>query len=538
MFLVGLRRHYAVPGIRVVHPQTVQEPISEAAPRRLDETRVEPADILELEGHSEPPRSSDETVGEDVELTEIIDESARRRASTAAGSVQATERIRKSGRRQRRKKKAIATEGQEGPSASKVQQLCDEVQSSVTDSAASTEKNLAAPAQPADPTQAINSILHMLVLVSHPMDTANNTSTNPSSLQTVSAVPPPLTISPASPTKPDQFDPDFSSATSDQSTPSTTTSSLFAASSCAESQVSARTQTITHIDTALNPTAPAAAAEDKENAPPLPLIDTANNEATTRFPPVDLLPPGLPIANIYIHPPTNPISNTLFKPPLPVETISTHIPSPKSEAEVHAFYQQAGLQYPPNLYFPNAPFAPFATEHGYMVHPQQFNFTHEPVYIDSFMPQPAPESGFNPALQNTHHFAPVEYFAPQLPPPPPNSYTMNHQHYTFSLQTPTGFSERSFLAPPESCTLSSPQPPPPLSMHYGPIMHRHQDISPNNAYPGKILTDGFEQMAAVASPVRKSSFGSIGQGRVSNSSGAAKHAPLGATQYDVGWSLF
>ncbi|KAI8827534.1 hypothetical protein BJ741DRAFT_629899, partial [Chytriomyces cf. hyalinus JEL632] len=316
----------------------------------------------------------------------------------------------------------------------------------------------------------------MLVRVSHPMDTTtNNTSTNPSSLRTVSAVPPPpLTITPASPTKPDQFDPNFSSATSDQSTPSTTTSSLFAASSCAESQVSARTTT--HIDTALNPTAPAAAAEDKENAPPIPSIETTNNDATSRFPPGDLLPPGLPIANIYIHPPPNPNSNAMFKPTLAVETIPTHIPSSKNEAQFHAYNQHAGLQYAPNLHFPNAPFAPFATEHGYMVHPQQFNFIHEPVYIDSFIPQPAPESGFNPgALENTHHFAPVEYFAHPLPPaPPPNLYTMNHQHYTLSLQTPTGalqFSERSFLAaPPESCALSSPQPPPPLSMHYGPIM--------------------------------------------------------------------
>ncbi|KAJ3400141.1 hypothetical protein HDU80_007242, partial [Chytriomyces hyalinus] len=391
-----------------------------------------------------------------------------------------------------------------------------------TDSATSMDK-LETPAQPAEPTQAINSILHMLVRVSHPMDTANNTSINPSSLRTVSAVPP-LTITPASPTKPDQFDPDFSSATSDQSTPSTTTSSLFASSSYAESQVSARTQTITHIDTTLNPTAPAA-AEDKENAPPIPSIENTNNETTTRFPP------------------PNPISNTLFKPPLPVETIPTHIPSPKSEAEFHAYNQQAGLQYAPNLYFPNAPFAPFATEHGYMVHPQQFNFMHEPVYIDSFMPQAASESGFNHALENTHNFARGEYFAPPLPPP--NPYNMNHQHYTLSLQTPTGglqFSERSFLAPPESCALSSPQPPPPLSMHYGSAMHRHQEISPNNAYPGKIVTDGFEQMAVgqvVSSPARKSSFGSIGQGRVSNSLDASKHAPMGATQYDVvGWSLF
>ncbi|KAJ3231169.1 hypothetical protein HDU78_007855 [Chytriomyces hyalinus] len=537
MFLVGLRRHYAVPGIRVVHPQTIQEPITETTRCSLDDTRDEPGDMLEFEVHSKPPRSLDKTVGEDVALTEIVEESAREVVSTTAGSVQATERIRKSGRRQRRKKRAIATEGgQEGQNTSKVQQLCDEIQSQVTDSAASMDK-LETPAQPAEPTQAINSILHMLVRVSHPMDTANNTSTNPSSLQTVSAVPP-LTITPASPTKPDQFDPDFSSATSDQSTPSTTTSSLFASSSCAESQVSARTQTITHIDTALNPTAPAA-AEDKENAPPIPSIETANNEATTRFPPVDLLPPGLPIANIYIHPQPNPISNTLFKPPLPVETIPTLTPSPKSEAEFHAYNQQAGLQYAPDLYFPNAPFAPFAAEHGYMVHPQQFNFMHEPVYIDSFMQQSAPE--------NFHHFAPPEYFAPPLPPPPPppNPYTMNHQHYTLSLQTPTGglqFSERSFLAPPESCALSSPQPPPPLSMHYGSAIHRHQEISPNNAYPGKIVTDGFEQMAAgqvLSSPARKSSFGSIGQGRVSNSLDASKHAPMGATQYDVvGWSLF
>ncbi|KAJ3233327.1 hypothetical protein HDU78_006511 [Chytriomyces hyalinus] len=538
MFLVGLRRHYAVPGIRVVHPQTIQEPRAESAPRSLGETRDEPGDMLGLEGQSEPPRCLDETVGEGVDLTGCIDESARGGVSTAAASVQATERIRKSGRRQRRKKRAIATDGQEGLSTSKAQQLSDETQSSVTDSTASIDK-LKAPAQPADPTQAINSILHMLVRVSHPMDTANNTSTNPSSLRTVSAVPP-LTITPASPTKPDQFDPDFSSATSDQSTPSTTTSSLVAASSCADSHVSARTQAIAHIDTALNPTAPTA-TEDKENAPPIPSIETTNNEVTSRFPPVDLLPPGLPIANIYIHPPPHPISNTLFKPPLAVETIPTHIPSPKSEAEFHAYNQHSGLQYAPNLYFPNAPFAPFATEHGYMVHPQQFNFIHEPVYIDSFMPQAASESGFNHALENTHNFARGEYFAPPLPPP--NPYTMNHQHFTLSLQTPTGavqFSERSFLAAPESCALSSPHPPPPppLSMHYGPIMHRHQDISPNNAYPGKFVTDGFEQMAAVSSPARKSSFGSIGQGRVSSSSDASKHTSMGATQYDVGWSLF
>ncbi|KAJ3228898.1 hypothetical protein HDU81_005802 [Chytriomyces hyalinus] len=532
MFLVGLRRRYAVPGIRVVQPPTTQEPRTDTAGGRLDETGDEPGDMLESEVCKEPPRSLYETVGEDIELKDSVDESAREVVSATAGNVQATEKIRKSGRRQRRKKRAIATEGQEGPGASKVQQLCDETHSSVTESAASINK-LEPPAQPADPTQAINSILHMLVRVSHPMGTANNTTIAVSSLQTVSAVPPPI-ITPASPTKPDQFDYDFSSATSDQSTPSTTTSSLCAASSCVDSQMSARTQTLAHIETTLIPTAPA--TEDKENAPPAPSIEPVNNEAMSKIPPVDLLPPGLPIANIYIHPMPNSTSNFMSKPPLPAESIPTHIPSPKSEADLHVYNQHGGLQYPPNPYFPNAPFTPFSTEYAYVVHPQQFNFIHEPVYIDSFMQQPVPASGFNPSAENTHHhFAQAEYFAPPLPP---NPYAMNHQHYTSSLQTPQPFSERSFLAPPESCALSSPHPPP--SMQHGTITHHRHDVSPNHMYPGKIVTDGFEQMTgqAVPSPARKSSFGSIGQGRVSNSSNPAKHAPVGATRYEVGWSLF